>query len=40
MSGLSLVNPRAEHIEKRESLAININAAIGIQSVLKTNLGN
>lgn len=36
---LASLNPKAETIEKTEALAVNISAAIGIQGVLKTNLG-
>lgn len=36
---LASLNPKAESIEKTEALAVNISAAIGIQGVLKTNLG-
>lgn len=33
------LNPKAETIEKSDALAVNIGAALGLQNVLKTNLG-
>merc|ERR1711935_521520 len=39
MSSLQLVNANADIIRKAQALGININAAKGLQEVLKTNLG-
>jgi T-complex protein 1 subunit zeta len=39
MSGISMLNPKAEVARAAQALAINISAAKGIQDVLKTNLG-
>jgi T-complex protein 1 subunit zeta len=39
MSALQYVNPNADIIKKAQALAVNINAAKGLQEVLKTNLG-
>jgi hypothetical protein len=40
MSALSLVNPNAESIRRAQALLINVNAAKGLQEVMKTNLGS
>merc|ERR1712166_281272 len=39
MSALQFVNAKADQVRKGAALAININAAKGLQEVLKTNLG-
>merc|ERR1711935_541216 len=39
MSSLQMVNANADIIRKAAALGININAAEGLQEVLKTNLG-
>ena len=39
MSSLKLLNQDAEHAKRFVALAMNINAAKGLQEVLKTNLG-
>ena len=39
MSSLKLLNQYAEHAKRFVALAMNINAAKGLQEVLKTNLG-
>eukprot|EP00960_Hanusia_phi_P055544 762997-Hanusia_phi.AAC.10 len=39
MSSLKLLNQEAEHAKRFIALAMNINAAKGLQEVLKTNLG-
>lgn len=39
MSAVSLVNADAEVIKSAQALQVNINAAKGLQEVLKTNLG-
>lgn len=39
MSSLQMVNAKADQVKKIQALAININAAKGLQEVLKTNLG-
>ena len=39
MSSLQMVNAKADLIRKAQALATNINAAKGLQEVLKTNLG-
>jgi T-complex protein 1 subunit zeta len=39
MSGISMLNPKAEVARAAQALAVNISAAKGIQDVLKTNLG-
>ena len=39
MSSLELINPNAEHISKQQALLINMAAAKGLQSVLRSNLG-
>ena len=39
MSSLQLVNNNADIIRKAQALAVNINAAKGLQEVLKSNLG-
>ena len=39
MSSLQLVNANADIIRKAQALGVNINAAKGLQEVLKTNLG-
>jgi len=39
MSSLQLVNAQADIVRKAAALGININAAKGLQEVLKTNLG-
>ena len=39
MSALQFLNAKADIIRKAAALGININAAKGLQEVLKTNLG-
>ena len=39
MSSLQFVNAKADIIRKAAALGVNINAAKGLQEVLKTNLG-
>eukprot|EP00808_Paulinella_micropora_P020254 g6616.t1 len=39
MSGVGVVNPNADVIGSAHSLMMNINAARGLQNVIKTNLG-
>jgi T-complex protein 1 subunit zeta len=38
-SAVQSINPNADVIRRGQALLININAAIGLQSVVKTNLG-
>ena len=38
-SSLRSVNPNAESMDKAAALFMNINAAKGLQDVMKTNLG-
>jgi hypothetical protein len=38
-SALQLVNPNAESIRRAAALSINVNAAKGLQEVMRTNLG-
>ena len=39
MSRLNDVNPNAEIVSKAEARSVNVAAAVGLQNVLKTNLG-
>lgn len=39
MSSVQFVNPNADIMRSVQSLVMNIGAAKGLQSVLKTNLG-
>jgi T-complex protein 1 subunit zeta len=39
MSSLQYVNPNAESLKKFSALALNINAAKGLQEIMKSNLG-
>jgi T-complex protein 1 subunit zeta len=39
MSSLQMVNAKADQVKKVQALALNINAAKGLQEVLRTNLG-
>lgn len=39
MSNLQYLNPKAEVLKKIQALAMNINAAMGLQDVMKSNLG-
>ena len=39
MSSVNLINPHAESVRRAQALLINVNAAKGLQEVLKTNLG-
>jgi T-complex protein 1 subunit zeta len=39
MASLQLVNAKADIVRKAAALGVNINAAKGLQEVLKTNLG-
>ncbi|EPX74337.1 chaperonin-containing T-complex zeta subunit Cct6 [Schizosaccharomyces octosporus yFS286] len=36
---LSLLNPKAESIQRSQALQVNISAAVGLQDVLRSNLG-
>ena len=39
MSNVQFLNPKAEVLKKVQALAMNINAAMGLQEVMKSNLG-
>lgn len=39
MSSVQYLNPKAEVLKKIQALAMNINAAMGLQDVMKSNLG-
>lgn len=39
MSSLQLINSKADQLKKTAALNMNINAAKGLQDVLKTNIG-
>jgi len=39
MSSLQFLNTKADLLRRSQALAVNINAAKGLQEVLKTNLG-
>ena len=39
MTSLQLINAQADIVRKAAALGVNINAAKGLQEVLKTNLG-
>lgn len=39
MSNVQFLNPKAEVLKKYQALAMNINAAMGLQEVMKSNLG-
>ncbi len=39
MSNVQFLNPKAEVLKKIQALAMNINAAMGLQEVMKSNLG-
>ncbi|KAK9475441.1 chaperonin Cpn60/TCP-1 family [Dipodascopsis tothii] len=39
MSAVQLLNPKAESLRRSQALAVNINAAQGLQNVLSSNLG-
>ena len=39
MSAVNFVNSKAEILKKFQALSLNINAAIGLQEVMKSNLG-
>jgi T-complex protein 1 subunit zeta len=39
MSSLQLINSKADQLKKTAALSMNINAAKGLQEVLKTNIG-
>lgn len=39
MSSLQYINPRADLLRKTSALTMNINAAKGLQEVLKSNIG-
>lgn len=39
MAAIKALNPKAEIARAAQALQININAARGLQDVLKTNLG-
>lgn len=38
-SAIQLLNPKAESIRRQQALQVNINAAVGLQDVLASNLG-
>lgn len=38
-AALSLINPNADVARRGLALQLNVNAALGLQSLLKTNLG-
>lgn len=38
-SAVQQANPAADVVRRGQALLININAAIGLQAVVKTNLG-
>jgi T-complex protein 1 subunit zeta len=39
MSSVQFLNPKAETLKKIQALAMNINAAMGLMEVMKSNLG-
>lgn len=39
MSSVQYLNPKAEVLKNIQALAMNINAAMGLQDIMKTNLG-
>ena len=39
MSAVQMLNPRAMLMRRKQALQVNVNAARGLQEVLKTNLG-
>ena len=39
MSNLQYLNPKAEVLKNIQALAMNINASMGLQDVMKSNLG-
>jgi T-complex protein 1 subunit zeta len=39
MSNVQFLNPKAEVLKKYQALAMNINASMGLQEVMKSNLG-
>lgn len=39
MSSLQLINSKADVLKKQQALNMNINAAKGLQEVLKSNIG-
>lgn len=39
MSAVNTINPNAEVVRASHALSINVNAARGLQEVLKSNLG-
>ena len=39
MSSVQYLNSNAEILKKVQALAVNINAAVGLQEVMKSNLG-
>ena len=39
MSNVQYLNPKAEVLKKIQALAMNINASMGLQDVMKSNLG-
>jgi T-complex protein 1 subunit zeta len=40
MSSLESLNPNAEIIRRAQALQVNVSAAMGLQGVLKSNLGS
>jgi hypothetical protein len=39
MSSVQYLNPKAEVLKNIQALAMNINAAMGLQDIMKSNLG-
>lgn len=39
MSNVQYLNPKAEVLKKIQALAMNIHASMGLQDVMKSNLG-
>lgn len=39
MSAVNFLNNQSEVLKKYQALAMNINAAVGLQEVMKSNLG-
>jgi hypothetical protein len=39
MSSIQLINPNADTAKRAQALQITVNAAQGLQNVIKTNLG-
>lgn len=39
MSAIQLINPNADVARRGQALSMIVNAALGLQSVIRTNLG-